>query len=188
MLTTDAQARVYEILQGIWDSAGGGSCRTAVAGVAQFHFVLNNCIAKDNRIPPLGFAGGSNPETMPVAYAYPPIGAARLVNYDDVAYGFSVPAATPLPLSVSATLFYQTSSKEYIEFLKNEAQANAFAAENTLCSAGPGRPFTVGPQARSRALYLYQLWNNAANDATQPGYGKSPPQQAGNVATTTFGP
>jgi hypothetical protein len=145
--------------------------------------VLNNCIAKDNRIPPLGFSGGSNLETMPVAYTYPPIGAARLVNYDDVAYSFNVPAATPLPLSVSATLFYQTSSKEYIEFLNNEAQANAFADENTLCSGKPGRPFTVGPQARSRALYLYQLWNNAANDATQPGYGKSPPQQAGNLAT-----
>ena len=188
VLTTDAQARVYEVLQGIWESTGGGSCRTAVAGAAQFHFALNNCIAKDNRIPPLGFAGGSDPETMPVAYVYPSAGAARLVNYDDLAYSFSVPAATPLPLRVSATLFYQTSSKEYIEFLKNEAQANAFAGENTLCSGGTGRPFTVGPQARNRGLYIYQLWNNAANDAVQPGYGKSPPQQAGNVARARVGP
>src|SRR4029077_18422392 len=108
------------------------------------------------------------------------------VNYDDVAYSFSVPAATPLPLSVSATLFYQTSSKDYIEFLNNEAQANAFA-ENTMCSGQPERPFTVGPQARTRGLYLYQLWNNAANDATQPGYGKSPPVPAGNIATVVVG-
>jgi hypothetical protein len=187
VLTQDAQARVYETLQGMWDSSGGGSCRISVSGAAQFHFVLNNCIAKDNRIPPLGFAGGSNLETMPVAYSYPPTGAARLVNYDDVAYSFSVPAATPLPLSVSATLFYQTSSKDYIEFLNNEAQANAFADENTMCSGSPGRPFAVGPQARTRALYLYQLWNNAANDATQPGYGKSPPVVAGNVAGVIVG-
>jgi hypothetical protein len=184
VLTTDAQARIYEILQGIWDSSGGGSCRTNVAGAAQFHFVLNNCIAKDNRIPPLGFAGGSDPETMPVAYSYPSVGA-RLVNYDDAAYSFSVPAATPLPLSVSATLFYQTSSKDYIEFLNNEALA--FAGENILCNGGPARPFTVGPQARTRGMYLYQLWNNAANDPAQPGYGKSPPQQTGNVATGIVG-
>lgn len=191
LLTRDAQVRVYEIVQGIWSRRQRGYCRTTdVAGNTQFHFVLNNCIAKDNRIPPLGFAGGANLETQPVGQAYPPTSAndARLVNYDDVAYSFSVPAATPLPLSVSATLYYQTASREYIEFLSNEAQTKAFPDENTLCSGAPGRPFTVGPQARSRGLYLYQLWNNAPNDATQHGYGKSPQQQAGNPATVSVGP
>jgi hypothetical protein len=189
VLTQDSQARVYEILQGIWD-AGSGTCRTNdAAGNLQFHFVLNNCIAKDNRIPPLGFSGGTDPEIRPVGLAHPPVGAnvSRLANYDDAAYAFDVPAATPLPLSVSATLYYQTASKQYIEFLSNEAQTNAFAAENTLCSGGPGRPFSVGPQSRSRGEYIYQLWNNASGDATQPGYGKSPPQQAGNVVTVTVG-
>ncbi len=189
VLTEDPQARVYEILQGIWDGSDG-ICRTADGGGnAQFHFVLNDCIAKDNRIPPLGFSGGTDPEIRPMGIVYPPVGAdgARLANYDDAAYTFSVPAATPLPLSVSATLYYQTASKDYIEFLSNQAQVNAFAGENTLCSGGPGRPFIVGPQARSRGGYIYQLWNNASDDPTQPGYGKSPPQQAGNVATATVG-
>jgi len=187
VLTQDAQLRVYEILQGIWN---GSACRTDDgSGNPQFHFVLNDCIAKDNRIPPLGFAGGSDPETQPVAQAYPAVGGnpSRLANYDDVPYRFDLPAGTALPLGVSATLFYQTASREYIEFLRNEATSNALPDENTLCTGAPNRPFSVGPQARTRAEYLYELWNNAGNDATQPGYGKSPLQQAGNAAAVAVG-
>ncbi len=183
VLTIDAQARVYETLQGIWN---GSSCVTAAAGKTQFHFVLNNCIAKDNRIPPLGFSGGSDLELQPVAATYPAANG-RTVNRDDAPYAFVLPAGTALPVTVSATLRYQTASKEYVEFLRDEAVANSFPAENTLCSGAPGRPFTVGPgDLRSRAEYLFELWNNAPS-GTQPGYGKSPPQVAGNVATLTVG-
>jgi hypothetical protein len=183
VLTTDVQARVYETLQGVWN---GGACNTTSAGKLQFHFVLNDCIAKDNRIPPLGFAGGSDAELQPVAASYPASGA-RMVNYDDAPYSFVLPAGTATPVTVSATLYYQTASKEYIEFLRDEAlPPNSFPTENTLCSGASGRPFNVGPQSRTRAGYLFELWNNAANDA-QPGYGKSPPQVAGNVATVTVG-
>jgi len=127
---------------------------------------------------------------MPVGQTYAMVGAnpTRLVNYDDAAYVFSVPPATALPLSVTTTLYYQTASKPYIEFLANQAQSNSFPAENSMCSGAADRPFDVGPQARSRGLYIYQLWNNATNDTTQPGYGASPPQQMGNVVNTTVAP
>ena len=187
VLTQDPQLRVYETLQGIWN---GSSCQvTDGSGHAQFHFVLNNCIAKDNRIPPLGFAGGNDPETQPVSQIYPTVGgnAARTANDDDVPYSFSLPAGTAVPLMVTATLNYQTASREYIAFLLDEATANAFPDENALCNGGPNRPFTVGPQQRTRAEYLYELWSNAASDPAQPGYGKSPPQQAGNVAAAMVG-
>ena len=186
VLTRDAQARVYETLQGVWNGTNS-TCETVVAGKPQFHFVLNNCIAGDNRIPPLGFSGGSDPELQPVNASYPASGA-RTVNFDDAPYAFVLPAGTPLPLNVSATLYYQTSSRDYIEFLRDEALAAAFPAENSLCppAAGTDRPFSVGPQGRSRGEYIFELWNNAPGDA-QPGYGKSPPQVAGNVATATVG-
>jgi hypothetical protein len=187
VLTQDPQPRVYEVLQGMWN---GSACQVADGGGnLQFHFVLNNCIAKDNRIPPLGFAGGDDAQTQPVNQVYPAVGGnvARLVNYDDVSYNFDLPAGTALPLTVSATLDYQTASRDYIEFLVNEAAANTFPDENTLCAGAPNRPFSVGPQARTRAEYLHELWNNAASDAVQPGYGKSPPQQAGNVASIAVG-
>lgn len=181
-LTRDGQARVYEVLQGIWN---GTSCAIADgASKAQFHFVLNDCIAKDNRIPPLGFSGGADPETQPVAVNYG--SGARLDNYDDAPYAFVLPTGTALPVSVSATLYYQTASKPYIDFLHDEATTNAFAAENSLCVGAPNRPFAVGPQNRSRGEYIYELWNNATNDPAQPGYGRSPPDVAGNVAGVTI--
>jgi len=184
-LALDAQARVYEVLQGVWN---GSTCAVSDAsGKLQFHFVLNDCIAKDNRIPPLGFAGGSDPETAPVAQSYASVAPNRLANYDDAPYAFAIPAGTALPLHVTATLYYQTASGEYIRFLRDEAQTKGFPDENTLCSGAPNRPFAVGPQSRTRAEYLYELWNNAANDATQPGHGKSPPQVAGNVDTIVVG-
>jgi hypothetical protein len=54
------------------------------------------------------------------------------------------------------------------------AREHAIPAENDLCAGGPGRPFTVGPQALSRGEYMYELWNN-------PLHGKSPPEPAGSV-------
>ncbi|MEO8460539.1 MAG: hypothetical protein ABI451_08430 [Dokdonella sp.] len=181
VLTQDAQARVYEVKQGIWN---GSACATTDGGGAeQFHFVLNNCIAKDNRIPPLAFHAATvdDPngyDTRPVGATYPETisGSGILVNFDNAPFTAAIPAATPLPLHVTATLYYQTSSKEYIEFLRDEASDNAFAGENSLCSAGPSRPFTVGPQTRSRGEYLFQLWNNPPGGSPQPGYGKSPPE------------
>lgn len=184
LLTRDAQARVYEVLQGIWNHRGTGACDTTdAASRPMFHFALGDCIAKDNRIPPLGFrpatvADPQGYEVRPVGATYPETapGSGILVNHDLVPYQFSLPAGAPGPFTVQARLYYQTASREYVEFLRREAQDHAFQGENQLCAAGPGRPYVVGPKDRTRGEYLYQLWNNAANDPQQPGYGKSPPE------------
>ncbi|SDD24187.1 hypothetical protein [Aquimonas voraii] len=168
-LQRDAQTRVYEIKQGIWDP-GSGSCRIADAqGRASFHFVLNNCVAKDNRIPPLGFTGGNDVEIAPVGAIYPPErpGSERLRNVDMARYSIPV-AGVSGPLTVQARLHFQISSKEYVEFLRDQAVERDFEGENAMCEGGPGRPFDVGPQNLSRGAYLYGLWSN-------PAYGRSPP-------------
>lgn len=174
-LTEDAQARVYEVLQGMWD-AGTQTCVVESGGAKHFHFVRNDCVAKDNRIPPLGFRprAPDDPdgyEVGPVAATYPETspGSGVLVNTDRVSYTFPVPAGTTGSLAVRATLYHQVSSRDYIEFLRNQAVDNGFPAENDLCLGGPGRPFTIGPQSLSRGEFIYQLWNN-------PLYGKSPPE------------
>ena len=183
-LTLDSQAKVYETLQGIWTPGSPGECKIEEAGKVQFHFVLNNCIRKDNRIPPLGFhpASASDPnadEMRPVGYTYAQTspGSGTLVNYDTTDYTFTLPAGTARPISIAAELKFQMSSKDYIEFLRDQATtAPIIPAENTLCSGGPGRPFDVGPQSLSRGEYMFQLWTN-------PAYGKSPPETAGNIGT-----
>jgi hypothetical protein len=179
-LTEDVQSRVYEVLQGIWNP-GTQSCQVEEGGAKKFHFVLNNCVAKDNRIPPIGFRPKSadDPdglEVPPVAATYPETapGSGVLVNFDQVTYTFGVPAGTVGPLTATATLHHQVASREYIEFLRDEAIEHAIPAENDLCAGAPARPFKVGPQALSRGEYMYELWNNTL-------HGKSPPEQAGSV-------
>ena len=195
VLQADAQARVYEVLQGIWNHNGGGACDVeSASGKPMFHFVVNDCVAKDNRIPPLGFkpATADDPqgyEVRPVgaSYAETAPGSGELVNYDTVGYRFALPAGAVAPFTATARLYYQTSSKEYIEFLRDEAQANGTQGENLMCAGGPARPFVVGPQSRTRGQYVHDLWNNAPNDPDQPGYGKSPPEQIGYAGASVEG-
>jgi hypothetical protein len=163
--------KVYEVLQGIWDS-GSMQCRTTDGmGRKQFHFALNNCIAKDNRIPPLGFrpATGSDPngdELRPIGivYAETAPGSGQLVNYDVTDYAVTIPPGTPRPLQVSATLRYQIASKDYIDFLRDQAVDNAQPSENTMCN----RDWDIGPADQSRGEFLHALWSN-------PTLGRSPP-------------
>jgi hypothetical protein len=202
-LTIDAQARVYEVQQGIFNHNGTNQCDIQDSGGnAMFHFVLNDCIAKDNRIPPLGFkpATAADPNgyaLRPVGATYPETspGSGILVNYDTVDYALSVPATAPAPFTAKARLYYQTASRDYIEFLRDEATANATPDENTMCAAGPGRPFDVGPQASTRGQYVYDLWSGALggtrifadgfDGTTVSFYGKSPPElmQMGSATT-----
>lgn len=170
-LAQDAQTRVYEILQGIWNPATQTCEVTDGQGRKMFHFVLNNCIAKDNRIPPLGFTGGSNLEIRPVGQTYPPAapGSQALANYDVVSYSVPLPAGYSGPVTVTATLRYQLASDDYIKFLKNQAEERGFQGENLMCTDGPGRPFTAGPQGQTRGAFLFDLWNS-------PAFGRSPPE------------
>ena len=183
-LAMEPLPKIYEIKQGLWNPAangGIGECETKNAqGKDIFHFVLNNCVAKDNRIPPLGFTGTSDPEIKPYAYSYPPMpGApAKTANFDVTNYSFPVAGAV-FPLTVQATLHFQTASKEYVEFLRDQAVDNNIPPENTLCAGGPNRPFTVGPQNRSRGQYMYEMWEN---------YGRSAPVAAGSASVQIAGP
>jgi hypothetical protein len=180
-LANDAQLKVYEILQGTWDSATSSCKTTDTMGRKEFHFVLNNCVAKDNRIPPLGLrlAHGGDPEGLemrPVGYTYPETapGSGMLVNFDLSNYAIPIPNGTPTPITVRATLQYQTATKDYITFLRNTAVENAQASENVMC----GRSWTEGPANQSRGQFLFDLWNNAT-------YGRSPPLPLALDSATT---
>lgn len=81
-----------------------------------FHFVLNNEVLKDNRIPPRGFSnrGFEAAQAAPVNATYP-----EQHYWDDVTY--SIPANGRRAV---VTLFLQTTSREYIEFLRDENVTN----------------------------------------------------------------
>ncbi len=109
-------AKIYEIKQGITpdlakvlDLPDGES----------FHFVLNNTVVKDNRIPPRGFSEDAlnNKILQPVGAVYQP------GQYWDETV-FQVPQATKM---VKATLYYQTASKEYIDFLRTRGGLDGYS-------------------------------------------------------------
>ena len=110
---TSADTKVYEAKLGI--SADIASAIGKPAGES-FHFVLNNEWLKDNRIPPMGFtnAGFDSVQAAPVAYAY-----ADGQYWDDTTYDIPSGAAR-----AEVKLYYQTASKEYIEFLRDENTTN----------------------------------------------------------------
>ena len=100
-LTHDDDVKIYEIEPGF-------------NGSPSFHFVLNNEIIKDNRIPPRGFTNANFEaiQSPPVNYTY-----ADGQYWDDTQY--LLPPATNY---FTVNLYYQTTSKEYVEFLRDEEE------------------------------------------------------------------
>lgn len=81
-----------------------------------FHFVLNNTWLKDNRIPPRGFTNArfASVQAQPVGYFY-----ADGQYWDDTR--FTVPPAAKL---AQVRVYHQVTTKEYIEFLRDENRTN----------------------------------------------------------------
>lgn len=125
VLTRDAQAKIYEVHPGIGDNIS-----TAVGLPAQpsLHFVLNNKIYEDNRIPPRGFTNAAF-----AAFGGAPVGHTYADNqhWDETPYTIPAGAAR-----AEVRLFYQSTSKEFVEFLRDENTTNTKGQE------------------------MYDLWNN----------------------------
>lgn len=113
-LTLDAEAKVYEVKPGLSEDVAG---LVGTDPGPSFHFVLNSVVYKDNRIPPRGFNNATFEVFggQPVDYTY-----ADGQFWDDTLYDIPAGAVT-----ANATLYYQSTSKEFIEFLRDENTTNA---------------------------------------------------------------
>jgi hypothetical protein len=107
-LTEDADAQVYEVKQGITPELAAVLKQPAGAS---FHFVLNNTVVKDNRIPPRGYtqAAFDRPGLRPIGASY-----ADGQYWDETTY-----LLPPETARVMVTLYYQTASGEYVDFLRS---------------------------------------------------------------------
>ncbi|MCC6661449.1 MAG: hypothetical protein IT437_11245 [Phycisphaerales bacterium] len=126
---TTADTKVYEGKLGL-DAAV--SAATGVPEGESFHFVLNNVWLKDNRIPPRGFtnAGFAAVQAAPVAATY-----ADGQNWDDTA--FAIP---PTARTAEVRVYYQSTSKEYIEFLRDKGGAKGQIAYDQWALLGRSAP------------------------------------------------
>jgi hypothetical protein len=125
VLSHDPEVKIYEVHPGIGENIA--SFVNLPAGPS-LHFVLNNKIYEDNRIPPRGFtnAAFSAFGGAPVGHVY-----ADGQYWDDTEY--TIPATTK---RAEVRLFYQSTSKEFIEFLRDENKTN------------------------NKGQIMYDLWNN----------------------------
>jgi hypothetical protein len=107
ILAEDPDLKVYEAKLGITPALAAVVDKPAGES---FHFVLNNTYLKDNRIPPRGYtvAAFDAPGLRPVGATY-----RDGQHWDDTVY--TLPAAA---VSAQVSLYYQTSSKDYIDFLR----------------------------------------------------------------------
>jgi len=117
-LEHDDQLKLYEIHPG---TSPGLAAALGVPGGPGFHFVLSDTVFMDNRIPPRGFTNAAfeTIQSPPVDYVY-----ADGQYWDDTIYSLPTSAIT-----ATVTLYYQSTSKEYITFLRDENHTNTLGQE-----------------------------------------------------------
>ncbi|MCB8921839.1 MAG: hypothetical protein H6662_09660 [Ardenticatenaceae bacterium] len=146
-----------------------------------FHFVLSNGRYKDNRLPPKGFRineaaarlsepvwEGSSALDYFTAAEY--AGGYDYVNMNND-FGITVPGA----MTVTVSLNYQTTSREYIEFLRNEINGTGTL---TLSGTGAGGddPYLIQSAQEPSATFFAGLrdwgdvmWGLWTHNASLPG-------------------
>ncbi len=111
-LTTE-DTTVYEAKLGMTEDV---AMATGLEPGESFHFVLNNYYVKDNRIPPRGFTNAAYQ-----AIQATPVGE----TYEDGQFWSDKKYLIDLDATKAVVnLYYQTSSKEYIEFLRDQNVTN----------------------------------------------------------------
>lgn len=118
-----------------------------------FHFVLNNYVAFDNRIPPyrMSYDEAQKRNSLPVPAAQYGVGTAGSVynHWDEVDLSKIAPSGAK---SADLTLYYQGTSWEYVQFLNN-------AVDTT--DDGLGAPNPVTPFLAEEGQNYLDAWVNA---------------------------
>ena len=109
-----ASTKVYEIKHGLDNYM---AMQTGIPAGPSFHFALNNTITKDNRIPPRGYDSLAFD-----AVGAPVIGANFMEQQHWDETTFPMPAGAT---QARVRLLHQTTTKEYIEFLRDENTTNS---------------------------------------------------------------
>ncbi len=119
-----------------------------------FHFVLNNHVAFDNRIPPyqMSYDEAQKRNALPVPanqYGGTPGGAYQ--HWDE----FDISAIAPAgAVSADLTLYYQGTSWEYVQFLNNAVSTTP---------TGTGAPNPVTPFLADEGKNFLDAWVNAVD-------------------------
>ncbi|MFU8828785.1 MAG: hypothetical protein ACNA8P_05045 [Phycisphaerales bacterium] len=137
--------KVYEVKHGIDGFMAGV---TGLAEGKSFHLALNNEIIFDNRIPPRGFVNEvfDSIGSPVVGYTY-----ADGQHWDDTP--FCIPAGAA---NAEVTVYYQTASKAYMEFLRDANTSNDFGQRvyDAWVAVGKSAPFPMDNQTISLGAFV----------------------------------
>jgi len=131
-----------------------------------FHFVLNNAVYADNRIPPYGmdYDEAETRNALPVpASQYGNPGPGGTYDHFDVV-PFAIPGGA---VRAEVGLYYQATSWEYIQFLWKQPTSNPLPASTFLANEG---------------VNMLDAWLNARLNDADPNSTMAPPYV---MATTT---
>ncbi|MFU8895480.1 MAG: multiheme c-type cytochrome [Gammaproteobacteria bacterium] len=122
-----------------------------------FHFVLGTDRYKDNRIPPKGFRIGDAAERHSVP-VWQGTENAGFFTPDEYAGGYAEVALTLQgdPARVEVSLYYQTTSREYIEFLRDEIRGSGNLTLGEEAYIAQTDPFFA--QLRAWGDTIWDLW------------------------------
>jgi len=133
-----------------------------------FHFVLATGRYKDNRIPPKGFRINEAVDRFVDPYWH---GASDPTYFSTAEYlgGYDEEAVSLMPGAdqVELTLYYQTTSREYVEFLRDEINGTS-ATLSSPTPAGLPAAYIVQTdpwfgQLKAWGDTLWQLWDHNKN-------------------------
>ena len=143
VLSHDEDTKIYHIEPGI-------SSRLApilgLPAAPSFHFALNDTVYLDNRIPPRGFTNEAflAIQSPPVGYSY-----SDGQHWDDTVYELPAEAR-----NVEVVFYYQTTSKEYVEFLRDNNTVNSMGQDLFDAWVNHGRSTPVAMAQGTMAVDL----------------------------------
>jgi len=133
-----------------------------------FHFALADGRSKDNRIPPKGFriAEASDRLSEPV---WDGVASPDYFTTAEYAGGYDAVTVT-LPVTqpnyIVVSLYYQTTSREYIEFLRDEINGTGGTLTDNGVGGDPPYIVQTDPffsQLRAWGDTIWQLWTHNMN-------------------------
>jgi hypothetical protein len=158
VLTHDEDLQIYHAEPGISTRLAAA---TGLEAGPSLHFALNDSIIFDNRIPPRGFSNATFAavQAAPVGVSY-----ADGEYWDDTEYVLPSSAA-----QVTVTLYYQSTSKEFIDYLRDNNPTNPVGQELHDAWVAQGRAAPVVMATTTVALDL-----TAVGDGQDTGTSGSP--------------
>jgi hypothetical protein len=163
---------IYRAEHGAWDG---------MKGVAESHLALHDMIISDTRIPPAGFKATAT--TTPTSEIDFSDGNGGYKSSDEVTLDLTWPSDAAGEVTISARLYYQSMTREYVEFLKSANVTNTKGDElaTVFQATGEGAPLVI---ARAEATLGQAMTTGAGGATATSGAGVG---GSGGAATTTTG-